>query len=122
MKGKREVVDYVRDMLEASEKAERFVQGMTLDDFQRDEKTAFAVVRALEIIGEAARHIPKDMRARYPEVPWEDIVGMRNIVIHEYFGIDLEVIWKTVHRDLAPLRGALSKVWSDLESGEPAKQ
>jgi uncharacterized protein with HEPN domain len=115
-------VDYVRDKLDASEKAERFVQGMTLEGFQRDEKTAFAVVRALEIIGEAALHIPKHMRARYPEVPWGDIVGMRNIVIHEYFGIDLEVIWKTVHRDLAPLRGALSKVWADLQSDGQAEQ
>ncbi len=114
MRGKREILDYVRDMLYAAEQAEHFIHDMTWDSFRSDTKTIFAVIRALEVIGEAARHIPKSVRTRYTEVPWEEIIGMRNIVIHEYFGIDLEVIWKTLQQDLPPLRAALSKILVDL--------
>lgn len=79
------------------------------------------MIRALEVIGEAARHIPKSVRARYTEVPWEEIVGMRNIVIHEYFGVDLKVIWKTVRQDLPPLRVALAKILADVEKEKQAE-
>lgn len=112
----RTYVDYLRDMLEAAEKAEHFVAGMDFAAFKGDEKTAFAVVRALEIIGEAARHIPEPLRKRYPEVPWEDVVGMRNIVVHGYFSVDLEVIWRTVQDDLPPLRASLARILADLKA------
>lgn len=112
----RTYVDYLRDMLEAAEKAEHFVAGMDFAAFKGDEKTAFAVVRALEIIGEAARHIPEPLRKRYPKVPWEDIVGMRNIVVHGYFNVDLEVIWRTVQDDLPPLRASLARILADLKA------
>jgi uncharacterized protein with HEPN domain len=70
----------------------------------------YAVTRALEIIGEAARQFPESPLARYPELPWHEMIGMRNVVIHEYFGVDYEVLWRTVHEDLPPLRVAVKAI------------
>lgn len=118
MKPKRVYTDYLRDMVEYAEKAERFVRGVEFEDFQNDEQKVLAVVRALEVIGEAARHIPKTVRDKYPEILWKKIAGMRNMVIHEYFGVDLEVVWRTVQENLPPLRQAIATILQDLEQGE----
>ena len=77
---------------------------MTYDDFLKDIKTQFAVVRALEIIGEASKKIPSEIRDKYTKIPWREITGMRNILIHDYFGVDLEVVWKTTSIDIPPLK------------------
>ena len=92
MKRGRVYTDYLHDILTYAEKAESFVAGVDLETFQRNEEKVFAVIRALEVIGEAARHIPSSVRRQYPQIPWKKIVGMRNVVIHGYFGVDTEVI------------------------------
>jgi len=115
MRSKREYIDYLQDMLEASAKALQFVRDIDFQAFSKNEEKVFAVIRALEIIGEAAKNIPKSIRGRYQEIPWEDIVGMRNKVIHGYFGVDIEVIWKTVHEDLPLLQAALARIFEDLK-------
>ena len=79
---------------------------MEFPNFSSDRRTILAVVRALEIIGEATRHIPASTRRRFPQVPWQDMVAMRNKLIHEYYGVDLEVLWRTVKEDLPPLADA----------------
>ena len=84
--------------------------------FAADTRTNLAVVRALEIIGEAARHIPVRVRRRHPQVAWQDMVAMRNKLIHEYFGVDLEVIWRTVQEDLPPLRDEIRTVLAEMEN------
>ena len=89
---KREFEDYLRDMLENAEKALSFVQGMDYDRFSIDEKALYAVTRALEIIGEAARKIPEEVRQSNPEIQWREITAMRNKLTHEYFGINTKVI------------------------------
>jgi len=96
---------YLADILEAIEKIGRYTRGTSFKDFAKDEKTVDAVVRNLVIIGEAAARIPDDYRSANPEVPWQEIVGMRNKVVHEYFGVDEEILWKTIAEDLGGLEG-----------------
>ena len=104
MTSKREFIDYLRDMLDAVEKAGSFTKGMDAERFRRDEKTIFAVIRALEVIGEAAKKIPPTVRDRYPQIPWREVAGIRDKLVHEYFGVNLDVVWKTVQEDLPKLK------------------
>jgi uncharacterized protein with HEPN domain len=116
MKPPRLVTDYLQDILDNAEKARRFVQGVEFTAFREDEQKLYAVVRALEVIGEAARPIPKGTRSKYPAVPWSKITGMRDKIIHDYFGVDLEVVWNTVHRDLPGLRESVTKMLAEEQS------
>ena len=81
MRRKRDYTDYLRDILDAAQKAERFIAGVEFEAFQTNDEKVFAVIRALEIIGEAARHISPALRARYPEVPWREVAGMRDKLV-----------------------------------------
>ena len=94
----------IEDVLDAIAKIERYVQGLTFEEFQADEKTIDAVVRNLEVIGEAVRHLSADSEPLASTIPWADIAGMRNILIHEYFGVDLQIIWQTISSDLPTLK------------------
>lgn len=116
MSAERIFEDYLEDILEYAEKAHRFLEETpTVDDLQKDERTLLAVVRALEVIGEAAKRIPKDFRDRYPRIPWRGMTGMRDKVIHEYFGVDAAVVWRTVREDLPPLRESIAQALSNLK-------
>ncbi len=108
MKRGREYVDYLRDILDAIEKAEQFTQGMDFERFSSDYKTRFAVIRALEIIGEASKKIPEAVKRQNPDLPWRDMAGIRDKLIHEYFGLNLQVVWKTLNEDLPKLKPAIS--------------
>ena len=107
---KREYEDYLRDMVENAEKALSFVRGMNYDEFCVDDKSVYAVIRALEIIGEAARQIPENIRQSNPEIQWREITAMRNKLTHEYFGVNTKVIWRTVHEDLTIMLPFLKKM------------
>lgn len=96
----REYLDYLRDVLDASHKAIQFCEGMSYDDFAEDDRTTFAVIRALEIIGEATKNIPVSFREAHPDLPWREMAGMRDKLIHQYFGVDLEIVWTTVEERL----------------------
>lgn len=103
MKQPRDYRDHLDDIFEAAQKAIEFVEGMDYEGFLRDDKTAYAVVRALEIVGEAAKGIPSEICDRFPEVPWRSMAGIRDKLIHDYVSVNLEVVWKTVTDDLPPL-------------------
>lgn len=96
---KQEFLDYIWDLLNNAQKAIAFASGMTYPDFERDEKTQYTVIRALEILGEAARKVPGEVKTAYPEIPWREIGGMRNKLIHDYAGVNLMVIWRTLQQD-----------------------
>jgi uncharacterized protein with HEPN domain len=112
---KREVGDYIEDIIGAMDKAMNFVKNISYEEFIQDDKTAFAVVRALEIIGEAVKNIPDDIRKNYPEIPWKDMAGMRDKVIHEYFGVKLSIVWIAVKEEIPPLKPIFEKILRDLE-------
>lgn len=102
--------DYFQDIYEATTYALAFVSGVTLDQFAANTEKQFAVLRALEIIGEAARHIPFSIQQLYPTLPWREMIAMRNVLIHDYFGVDVEVVWRTVQEDLPGLQVELAKI------------
>lgn len=101
---------YVKNILEAIEKIKKYTEGMDFEDFVEDEKTVDAVVGNLEIIGDAAKHIPDEFKASHPGVPWKEITGMRDKLIHAYFGMDLSLLWYAVQNELEILEHAMVKL------------
>ncbi len=100
----------ISDILECIDKIDRYTEGMTFEDFAADDKTVDAVLRRIEIIGEATRHVPDEVTGRFPDIPWQKMRGMRNVVVHEYFGVSLRIIWRTIKTQLPPLAEPLRRV------------
>ncbi len=114
----RRIGDYLQDILDASDDAINFVEGMTFAEFEKDRKTIFAATRAIQIIGEAAKKIPESLKAKYPAIPWKAMAGMRDKVTHEYFGVNLKVLWDTIEQDLPTLKVLMPRVLENLEEDE----
>ena len=112
----REVIDFLEDTLDAMEKAELFIADMTYEEFLKDEKTIFAVIRAIEVIGEALKHVPSELRQKFSDIPWRDITGMRDILVHEYFGVDHETVWETVKTDIPSIKPLLVELLDNLKT------
>ncbi len=100
----------LRHMLDAAKEAESFVQNKTRSSLDSDRKLVLALVKSIEILGEAAAKVTNKCREDLPQIPWANIIGMRNRLIHAYFDIDLDVLWRTVIEDLPPLIAALQKI------------
>jgi uncharacterized protein with HEPN domain len=104
---------YLKDISVAIKSIEEFVAGMDLEAFQTDDKTVSAVVRKLEIIGEAAKQIPEDMRQIHPGIPWKEMAGMRDKLIHFYFGVDHQLVWKAIRERLPRIKPEIEKMLTE---------
>jgi uncharacterized protein with HEPN domain len=118
MSEERDRYDFVEDIMLSSDEAIIFVEGMTFDDFRIDKKTINAVVRSLEVIGEATKHLPDSFRSEHPEIPWRQLAGMRDRLIHGYFGVDLEIVWDTVQQLLPQLLDKTNEILKTIEQGD----
>jgi len=112
---KRDYIQYLEDIIESINNIEEYVNGFTFNTFIEDKKTIDAVIRNFEIIGEASKNIPMDIKEKYKEVPWKTMSDMRNILIHEYFGIKLDIIWKTINERLPELKKSILNLIKDLD-------
>ncbi|MFB6249816.1 MAG: DUF86 domain-containing protein [Salinibacter sp.] len=109
---------YLLDILDAMDKARCFVEDVTFEDLESDHRTQFALQRAFEIIGEATKHLDDDLREEYDEVPWNDMAGMRDMLIHEYFAVDLTVVWDTVHNRFTEVQPRLRQILDEISDDE----
>jgi uncharacterized protein with HEPN domain len=110
---KRDIIIFINDILECIENIENFTQGFSKVDFFDDKKTQDAVIRNLEIIGEAIKNIPDKFRRKYPKIEWKKIAGVRDIFIHSYFGVDLEIVWTIVKKDIPVLKNNIKFILKD---------
>ncbi len=106
----RDQTVFLQDIVAAISKIQRFTAGMTYEEFVKNEMAVDAVIRNFEIIGEAASHVPEHTKRGNADIPWDKMKAMRNILIHEYFGVDTETVWKTAIESLPKLKDAVSKI------------
>ena len=111
----REYKAYLKDILEAIRKIENYTKAIAFDDFVMDELIQDGVVRNLEVIGEAVKNIPEDIKDKKPEVEWKKIAGLRDILIHDYFGIDEDIVWDAVKNKLPGLKEKINGILSEIE-------
>ncbi len=109
---------YFKDILEAINKIERYTKDVKYEDFKNNDLIQDGVIRNLEIIGEAVKNVPQDIKRNYPEIEWRKIAGLRDILIHAYFGIDIEIIWDIVENKVPELKRIIEKILSNLKSGK----
>ena len=115
MSKKRRDTDFIGDIKEAMEMSALYTKGLTFHKFLEDRKTQDAVVRNLEVMGEAAKNISSAFKAKYPDVPWKTLAGLRDKLIHFYFGIDYKIVWSVVKKELPKLRKQVKHI-SKLEA------
>lgn len=109
-----EFLDFVEDILDAMEKAELLLEGVGYEKFEADFRINFAVIRALEIIGEASKRLPDGLRVRYPEVPWKGMAGMRDRIIHGYDNVDYQIVWDVVKKDIPKIKPTIQRIIKDF--------
>ncbi len=109
----RIIIDYLNDILESIINIKSFLKNIDLPAFQKDIKTQYAVIRALEIIGEASKKIPKEVKENNSWIPWRFMAGMRDKLIHDYFGVDTGVVWNTATEDILKLEKDINQLVSE---------
>jgi uncharacterized protein with HEPN domain len=111
-----EFLDFIEDILDAMEKAEDMLSDADFEEFGEDYQLNFTVVRALEIIGEATKRLPESVREQYSEIPWDDMAGMRDRIIHRYDAVNLRIVWETVKRRKPEIKPKIEQILADYET------
>lgn len=109
----REFLDFIEDILDAMGKAEILLDGVTFEELVSDFRINFAVFRALEIVGEATKRLPAELREKYPDVPWQEMAGMRDRIIHGYDTVDYKIVWDTVKKRIPVVRPKIQQILKD---------
>ncbi|MBU1121441.1 MAG: DUF86 domain-containing protein [Candidatus Omnitrophica bacterium] len=112
---KRNYKLFIEDILAAMNKIAEYVKSLSCEDFAKNEMAQDAVIRKIEIIGEAAGNVPEDIKVKYQNIPWKKMVGLRNITIHEYFGVDLDIVWEIVTKNIPETKEDIQKVLEDMD-------
>lgn len=112
---RRDVRVHIEDMIASAQRAIGYTGGLSFEEFKGDQKTLDAVARNLEIIGEAAKNVPDDVRRRFPQIEWKSMAGLRDILIHVYFGVDEDIVWDVVKNKLPGVLTSLREVLGDIE-------
>lgn len=115
---KRDITLYLSDILSNMAEARQFIGSMTYNEFTVDRKTSYAVVRCLEIIGEATKNVPKEIRELQPTVPWKLMAGMRDKCIHTYFGVSFRTVWGAVKDEIPPIETLIASLLEDLKKSK----
>ncbi len=111
---KREIGDYIEDIIGAMTNLMEFTKDMSYEGFVEDTKTVYAVIRAIEIMGEAVKNIPEEIRKRYLDIPWRSIAGIRDKVIHAYFGVKIERVWEVIEKEIPSLKPKFERILGEL--------
>ena len=109
----RDFLIYLEDIIDAIEKIEKYTQNIDFDKFSKNDMVIDAVIRNFEVIGEATKKIPAEIKEKYPEVEWKEAMGFRNVLIHDYFGIDIEAVWDTLQKNLPTFKKHILNVFKD---------
>ena len=115
---KRRLKLFIEDILESIKLIEKYIRNISKENLDNNQKLKDSIVRRLEIIGEAVKNIPDNFRKKYPEVPWKKIAGLRDIIIHTYFSLDLDITWDIIKKDLPDLKEKMLKIRTELEDEE----
>ena len=113
---KKEPEVFIEHILESIELIENYTANKTISDFIESVQLQDSIIRRIEIIGEAVKNLPAEVKSNYPDVPWKNIAGMRDVLIHKYFGIDLELTWQVVQKDIPDLKRENLKIKQDLKT------
>ncbi|MDO9537831.1 MAG: DUF86 domain-containing protein [Thermoplasmata archaeon] len=113
---KKDSVVYLRHIMDAINRVEKYTRGILYQNFMENDIVQAAVIREFEIIGEAAKRISEDIRTKYPAIPWRNMAGMRDKLVHDYMGVDMDAVWNTVEKDIPNLKKTI-KIAIEMEEG-----